>query len=70
MNPVYPVSDGKEDMAAAKLYDEYLNKWFADPVLKGAYPAGLVQHLQKMGLLGEIDAATWRSSVSPSISSE
>ncbi len=55
MNPVYPVSDGKEDMAAAKLYDEYLNKWFADPVLKGAYPAGLVQHLQKMGLLGEID---------------
>ena len=56
MNPVYPASDSEEDKAAAKMYDEYLNKWFADPVLKGAYPAGLAAHLRKMDLFPEIDS--------------
>jgi beta-glucosidase len=55
MNPVYPASDSEEDRAAAKMYDEYLNKWFAGPVLKGTYPADLAAYLQKKGLLHEID---------------
>lgn len=55
MNPVYPASEKEDDKAAAGMYDEYLNRWFADPVLKGSYPAGLMAYFQEMGLLPEMD---------------
>ena len=29
MNPVYPASDRAEDLAVAKRYNEYINKWLA-----------------------------------------
>lgn len=54
MNPVYPATESDKDKAAAKRFDEYLNKWFADPVLKGAYPADLVKWLGEKGLSPEI----------------
>lgn len=43
MNPVYPASSRTEDIEAAKLFNEYHNKWFADPILKGKYPEDLLK---------------------------
>jgi len=39
----YPVTDKKEDIEAAKLYEAYFNGWFLDPVFKGKYPESLVK---------------------------
>ncbi len=55
MNPVYPVSDSRDDTAAARMFNEYLNKWFAEPVLKGTYPEELLRYYQQEGLFPEID---------------
>ncbi|ASU78765.1 beta-glucosidase [Actinopolyspora erythraea] len=38
MNPVTPVSDSPEDVAAARRYECYQNLAFSDPVLGGTYP--------------------------------
>lgn len=54
MNPVYPASENEMDKAAAKRFNEYLNKWYADPVLKGAYPADLLEWFADRGLAPEI----------------
>ncbi|AIR98306.1 beta-glucosidase [Streptomyces glaucescens] len=39
--PTWPASEDPADMAAADFYDILLNRLFAEPVLLGAYPAGL-----------------------------
>jgi beta-glucosidase len=39
---VQPATDA--DRAAAALEDGYRNRWFLDPVLRGAYPADMVEH--------------------------
>jgi beta-glucosidase len=39
--PIYPASDSEEDVAAAHRFDGYLNRWFLDPLFRGAYPADL-----------------------------
>ncbi|MER7492301.1 GH1 family beta-glucosidase [Streptomyces pharetrae] len=39
--PTWPASEDPEDVAAADFYDILLNRLFAEPVLLGAYPAGL-----------------------------
>ncbi len=54
MNPIYPAAENDKDIAAAKRFDEYLNKWFADPVLKGGYPADLLRSFGDMDLAPEI----------------
>ncbi len=54
MNPVYPASENDIDKAAAKRFNEYLNKWFADPVLKGAYPADMLRWFDDMELAPDI----------------
>ena len=54
MNPVYPASENDKDKAAAIRFNEYLNKWYADPVLKGAYPADLLEWFGDRGLAPEI----------------
>jgi beta-glucosidase len=54
--PSYPLSDGKNDVNAAKVLDEYHNKWFLDPVLKGEYPAMLLQLFGDNGLCPDIAA--------------
>ena len=50
MNPVYPASESPEDVKTARRFNEYLNKWFADPVLKGKYPEELLKWYQEKGL--------------------
>lgn len=46
LHPVYPVSKKEEDIEAAKRCDGYLNRWFLDPVFKGAYPPDMLEYYQ------------------------
>ncbi len=39
--PHYPASDSEADREASYASDGYVNRWFLDPVLKGAYPADM-----------------------------
>jgi beta-glucosidase len=43
LTPMYPASDRPEDADAATRNDGYWNRWFLDPVLKGSYPADMVE---------------------------
>ncbi len=47
LNPCYPLTDSPEDQEAAKRFDEFLNGWQLDLVLKGAYPSGLFNYFQE-----------------------
>ncbi len=38
MSPIYPATASERDHEAARHYDGYYNRWFADPVFKGEYP--------------------------------
>lgn len=40
--PVYPRSDSEEDRKAARIMDGFLNRWYAEPVLLGSYPADVL----------------------------
>lgn len=56
--PCYPESDSEADLAAAAKADDYMNQWYAKPVLEGSYP-GLIDALpecQKPEILdGDLD---------------
>ena len=41
--PVRPAGDSVADRAAADRKDGHLNRWFLDPVFRGAYPADMVE---------------------------
>lgn len=43
LSHVYPDSDRQEDLEAAHTVDGFSNRWFLDPVMKGEYPADMVQ---------------------------
>lgn len=43
MNPVYPASDKVQDIAAAERFNEFHNKWFADPIFKGSFPENMLK---------------------------
>ncbi|MFC5467342.1 GH1 family beta-glucosidase [Cohnella suwonensis] len=38
-----PASDREEDLEARRRHDGYLNRWFLDPVFKGAYPQDMME---------------------------
>ena len=42
--PVYPASDDESDVAAARHFDGFHNRWFLDPIFRGAYPVDLLEH--------------------------
>ena len=42
--PVYPASESEHDVEAARHFDGMHNRWFLDPIFRGAYPADLVEH--------------------------
>ena len=46
LHPVYPTSQREEDIKAAKRCDGYINRWFLDPVFKGAYPPDMLEYYQ------------------------
>jgi beta-glucosidase len=45
LTPAYPLNGTLEDRAAAQLMDGFHNRWFLDPVLRGGYPADMVDEL-------------------------
>jgi beta-glucosidase len=47
--PTYPLHEEEEaDRDAAVLSDAYTNRWFLDPVVRGAYPADGLAHLERL----------------------
>jgi beta-glucosidase len=40
--PATPASDSPSDVAAARWFDGFFNRWFADPIYRGAYPENMV----------------------------
>jgi beta-glucosidase len=42
--PVYPASDHPSDVAAARHFDGFHNRWFLDPIFRGSYPADMLEH--------------------------
>lgn len=44
-HPTYPASDRAEDEAAARRQDGFMNRWFADPLVHGRYPADILDLL-------------------------
>ena len=41
--PMYPFTDSEADIEAAHHSDGYRNRWFLDPVLRGAYPQDMLE---------------------------
>jgi len=46
--PCYPASDSEADHAAARRYDGFLNRWYWEPPLTGAYPTDVLERLGPM----------------------
>jgi len=44
LNPAYPATNDPRDIDAARLEDGAFNRWFVDPILRGAYPADMWDH--------------------------
>jgi beta-glucosidase len=46
LNPTHiePASSSEADVAAARRYDGYLNRWFLDPLYGRGYPADMLEH--------------------------
>jgi len=43
--PIYPATDSIDDRQAARRYDGVVNRWYWDPVLRGEYPADVLDRL-------------------------
>ncbi|MCA1667556.1 MAG: beta-glucosidase [Thermomicrobia bacterium] len=43
VTPCYPATDREADFAAAVRYDGFANRWFLDPLFRGAYPDDLME---------------------------
>lgn len=41
--PVHPANDSEEDRAAARRFDGVINRFYLDPVFKGAYPEDIAE---------------------------
>lgn len=44
LSPIIPASGAKADVAAAHRHDGYMNRWFLDPLYKGAYPEDMLAY--------------------------
>ena len=47
LSDIHAASDSAADQAAARRLDGYENRWFLDPVLRGSYPADLLDWYQR-----------------------
>jgi beta-glucosidase len=56
LNPtvVEPAGESDEDVAAARRFDGYQNRWFLDPLFRGAYPSDMVTLYEQQ--VGPLDA--------------
>jgi beta-glucosidase len=51
LTPSVPASPSPEDQDATRHFDGYFNRWFLDPVLRGAYPRDVVADYVERGYL-------------------
>lgn len=51
LTPAYPRSNSKEDLAASQFTDDFFNRSFLDPAVKGSYPQALIDVLDRDGVL-------------------
>ena len=51
--PIYPATDSEVDLEAARRVDGHYNRWFLDPILRGAYPADMLDLYERE--LGTLD---------------
>lgn len=49
--PAHPLTDSKADREAARWFDGFFNRWFAEPVFHGRYPADAVADRVRRGNL-------------------
>ncbi len=49
LHPVHPASESAEDLEAARRADGVLNRWFLDPVFRGAYPQDVMEEYRSLG---------------------
>jgi len=54
VHAVRPNSNSKEDKSAAQKQDEFKNRWFIDPLLKGVYPKMLFDFFKERGKIPKI----------------
>ena len=62
--PCYPASASEADVAAARRYDGFLNRWYWEPPLRGAYPSDI---LERLGPLAPTTEAGDAARMSPAI---
>ncbi len=55
LEPHRPASGSAADVAAARLVDGMHNRIFLDPILRGAYPLDVLEHLEPLVGLGHIE---------------
>lgn len=48
--PIHPSTDSEEDHEAARKMDGFLNRWYAEPVLLGRYPADMLDIFSPLNL--------------------
>ena len=51
LSPSIPASKSAADYDAARRYDGYMNRWFLDPLFRGAYPADIFADYEQAGYL-------------------
>ncbi len=56
LHPVYPWSDGTSDAEAARVADGRVNRWFLDPVFRGAYPKDILALFEAGGVAPRVEA--------------
>ncbi|CJG52723.1 glycosyl hydrolase family protein [Streptococcus pneumoniae] len=47
MTPAYPRSNSPEDLEASRFTDDFFNKVFLNPAVKGTFPERLVKQLER-----------------------
>lgn len=55
LSPGVPRTDSAADIEAARRFDGFFNRWYLDPLLRGAYPADAVADRVRRGHLDGVD---------------
>jgi beta-glucosidase len=48
LSPTYPASDREADAVAARGSDGYTNRWFLDAIVRGGYPADMLELFERL----------------------
>lgn len=60
LTPAYPRSDSEEDLNASHFADDFFNRSFLDPAVKGKFPETLVKVLEKIMYFGILQKKKWK----------